>query len=193
MWDKHGWLNWFWQFLCEGLSTFNPKGFSYSHAWSCRVCEGRTSLCTGLDLKNLHGFSFAFNWLYFIQCLICFLWSMTFFIDMHKIDAISSDIDKVLSINPSGNVLVFGDFNVHHQDWLTNSFGFISFLLPQHLFYNGFLSIGKFWSCCCLSFHWLSNKLITRCPISLHTLWLFLSWLEWSSWSFERCSMGRHL
>ena len=24
-----------------------------------------------------------------------------------------------------------------------------------------FLSIGKFWSCCCLSFHWLSNKLKT--------------------------------
>ena len=27
MWDKLGWLNWFWQFLCERLSSFNPKGF----------------------------------------------------------------------------------------------------------------------------------------------------------------------
>ena len=27
VWDKPGWLNWFWQFLCERLSSFNPKGF----------------------------------------------------------------------------------------------------------------------------------------------------------------------
>ena len=27
MWDKPGWLNWFWQFLCERLSSFNLKGF----------------------------------------------------------------------------------------------------------------------------------------------------------------------
>ena len=29
-------------------------------------------------------------------------------------DSISSNIDEVLSINPSANVFVFGDFNVHH-------------------------------------------------------------------------------
>ena len=34
-------------------------------------------------------------------------------------DSISSSIDEVLSINPSANVFVFGDFNVHHKDWLT--------------------------------------------------------------------------
>ena len=33
-------------------------------------------------------------------------------------DAISSNIDEILSIKPSANVFVFGDFNVHHQDWL---------------------------------------------------------------------------
>ena len=27
LWDKPGWLNWFCQFLCERLSSFNPKGF----------------------------------------------------------------------------------------------------------------------------------------------------------------------
>ena len=27
MWGKPGWLNWFWQFPCERLSSFNPKGF----------------------------------------------------------------------------------------------------------------------------------------------------------------------
>ena len=33
-------------------------------------------------------------------------------------DPISSNIDEVLSINPFA-VFVFGDFNVHHKDWLT--------------------------------------------------------------------------
>ena len=37
--------------------------------------------------------------------------------------SISSNIDEVLSINPSANVFVFGDFNVHHKDWLTYSSG----------------------------------------------------------------------
>ena len=36
-------------------------------------------------------------------------------------DSISSNIDEVLSINPAANVFVFGDFNVHHKDWLTYS------------------------------------------------------------------------
>ena len=38
-------------------------------------------------------------------------------------DSISSNIDEVLSINPSANVFVFEDFNVHHKDWLTYSGG----------------------------------------------------------------------
>ena len=38
-------------------------------------------------------------------------------------DAISSNIDEFLSVNPSANVFVFGDFNVHHKDCLTHSGG----------------------------------------------------------------------
>ena len=38
-------------------------------------------------------------------------------------DSISSNIDEVLSVNPSANVLVFGDFNAHHKGWLTYSGG----------------------------------------------------------------------
>ena len=34
-------------------------------------------------------------------------------------DSISSNTDEVLSINPSANVFVIEDFNVHHNDWLT--------------------------------------------------------------------------
>ena len=38
-------------------------------------------------------------------------------------DSVSYNIDEVLLINPSANVFVFGDFNVHHKDWLTYSGG----------------------------------------------------------------------
>ena len=36
-------------------------------------------------------------------------------------DSISSNTDEVLSINPSADVFLFGDFNVHHKGWLTYS------------------------------------------------------------------------
>ena len=48
-------------------------------------------------------------------------------------DSISSNIDADLSINPSANVFVFGDFNVHHKDWLTHSGGTDK---PGELCYN---------------------------------------------------------
>ena len=38
-------------------------------------------------------------------------------------DYILSNKDVVLSINPSANMFVFGDFNVYHKDWLTSSGG----------------------------------------------------------------------
>ena len=37
--------------------------------------------------------------------------------------SISSNKDEFVSINPSANLFVFGDFNVHHKDWLTYSGG----------------------------------------------------------------------
>ena len=48
-------------------------------------------------------------------------------------DSISSNIDEVPSINPSANVFVFRDFNVHHKDWLTYSSGTDQ---PGELCYN---------------------------------------------------------
>ena len=47
-------------------------------------------------------------------------------------DSIASNIDEVLSINPSA-VFVFGDFNTHHKDWLTYSSGTDG---PGELCYN---------------------------------------------------------
>ena len=124
MWDKLGWLNWFWQFFSEGLSYFNFKGFSYSSAWFCSVCEGRTSFCTGLTSRELCRFLLMFSINFAsLSVLLLFPQLITFFIFMHIFDAILSRIDEVLSINPSANMFVFGDFNVHHKDWLTYSGG----------------------------------------------------------------------
>ena len=39
------------------------------------------------------------------------------------VDSVLSNIDEVLSINLSANVFVFGDFDIHHKDWLTYSGG----------------------------------------------------------------------
>lgn len=38
-------------------------------------------------------------------------------------DAISSNIEEAPSVNPCANVIVFGDLNVYHKDWLTYSRG----------------------------------------------------------------------
>ena len=50
-----------------------------------------------------------------------------------NIQGLHSNLDEVLSINPSANVFVFGDFNVHHKDWLTYSSGTDQ---PGELCYN---------------------------------------------------------
>ena len=48
-------------------------------------------------------------------------------------DSISSNIDEIFSINLFSNVFAFGDFNVHHKDWLTYSGGTG---WPGELYYN---------------------------------------------------------
>ena len=61
MWDKLGWLIWFWQFLCEGLSYFNLKRFYCSYARSSSLCdERRPSFCTGLISRKLCRFLLMF-------------------------------------------------------------------------------------------------------------------------------------
>ena len=49
-------------------------------------------------------------------------------------DSISSHIEEVKSINPSANMLVFGDFNVRHKNWLTFSGGTDRFGGPCYIF-----------------------------------------------------------
>ena len=63
--------------------------------------------------KTLPIVSYVFDWLYFTHCLTS-LCTVS--------NSISSNVDDVPFINPSA-VFVFGDFKVHHKDWLTYSGG----------------------------------------------------------------------
>ena len=72
MWEKLRWINWCWQSLCDWLSSFNLKGFCYSYACSCSLCEGRTSLCMWCISWKLYILSYVLDWLYWTQCLTSF-------------------------------------------------------------------------------------------------------------------------
>ena len=103
--DKLGWLNWFWQFLCEMLSFFYPKRFLY--AWSCRLCERRISFCMGLISGKLSGFLLMFlTRLTLLSVLLFFLYRSPSSLLCTIFYSISSNIDKLLFINPSANVFV---------------------------------------------------------------------------------------
>ena len=65
----------------------------------------------------------------FVDSFLCFrlalLYSLSYFVLLYLsppsflcavFDSISSNIDKIFSINPSANLFAFGDFNVHHKD-----------------------------------------------------------------------------
>ena len=64
------------------------------------------------------------DWLYFTQCLTSFS-SIDCLLCLcaRFLCSVLSDTDDVLSINPSANIFVFGDFNIHHKDWLMYSGG----------------------------------------------------------------------
>ena len=75
---------------------------------------------------------FQLTYLHSMSCFFFLYWSPSLYL-CTVFDCVSSNIDGVLLINPSGNVLVFGDFNVHHNDWLTYSGGIDQ---PSELCYN---------------------------------------------------------
>lgn len=75
MWDKRGWLNRFWKFLCEWLTSFSSKGFCYSYTWLCSLCEKVNSFCMWLDSIKICGFLFMFlTVFFFIQSHFFFLY-----------------------------------------------------------------------------------------------------------------------
>ena len=76
------------------------------------------------DLSSLQILTYVFDLLYFTQCLTSFSLYLSPSLSLCMVfDSISSNIDEVLWINRSADVFVFGNFNVHHKDWLTYSGG----------------------------------------------------------------------
>ena len=68
----------------------------------------------------------------YLNFRLAFLNAVSYFFFLHRSPSsllcmifysISSNIDEVLLINPSANVFVFGDFNIHHKNWLNYSGG----------------------------------------------------------------------
>ena len=121
MWDKLGWLNRSGDFSVTGyLPLVRKDSTTHMHGFAVCVKEG-LPFAWELSLKNsadsylcfrlalLHSVSYLFS-LYWSPSCLC----MVFY-------SVSSNIDEVLSINPSANLFVFGDFNVHHKDLLTCS------------------------------------------------------------------------
>ena len=92
----------------HGLSVYVKEGLPFARHLSQ---ENSTDSYLCFPLALLHSVSYFF-FLYQSPSSLCTIF-----------DPISSNIDEVLSINPSANVFVFGDFNVHHKDWLTYSGG----------------------------------------------------------------------
>ena len=105
------------------LPLIRKDSSTHMHGLAVYVKEGLT-FARDLSLENS-----ANSYLCFRPAL---LHSMSYFFFLYGspssslctvFDSISSNVDEVLSINPSPNVFVFGDFNVHHKDWLTYSGG----------------------------------------------------------------------
>ena len=89
----------------HGLAVYVKEGLPFT--WVLSLENSADSyLCFQLAL--LHSLSYLFFLYRSPSSALCTVF-----------DSISSNIDEVLSINPSANVFVFGGFNVHHQDWLT--------------------------------------------------------------------------
>ena len=92
------------------------------YAWSHSLCERRTSFCPRLIFRELCRFLLVFYfWLALFHSVsyFFFLYRSLSLSSCMVFNSISSIIDEVLSVNPSANVFVFGEFNVHHKDWLT--------------------------------------------------------------------------
>ena len=94
---------------------------THMHGLAVYVKEG-LPLARDLSLENSAGSYLCFR--------LALLHSVFYFFFLYQspssalctvFDSISSKIDEVLSINPSANVFVFEDFNVHHKNWLTYS------------------------------------------------------------------------
>ena len=101
------------------LAVYVNEGLCFAQDLSLEN-SADSDLCFRLAL--LHSVSYLFFLYASPSLLLCLLF-----------DSILSNIGEVLSINPSANVFVFGNFNIQHKDWLTYSGGTDR---PSELCYN---------------------------------------------------------
>ena len=160
---------WFWQFLCDGLSSFTPKELCYSYAWSCSLCKGRTG--QDLYLENSTDSYFCFR--------LALLHSVFYFFFLYQspssslctvFDSVSSNIVEVVSIDPSANMFVFGDFDVDHKEWwwLTFQLRSLTVTLTVVLFWIYLLMMLVF-VLEMLSFHWeILIMLLSQFRLTFH-------------------------
>ena len=107
----------FWFYFIKhrrGSDNFQKDSITHMHGFAVYVIEG-LSFARDLSLENS------------ADSYLCFrLASLSYFFFLYRLpsstlctvfDSISSNIEGVLSINPSANVFVFGDFNVHHKGY----------------------------------------------------------------------------
>ena len=104
----------------HGLAVYVKKALPLARDLSL---ENSADSCLCFRLALLHSVSYFFFLYRSPSSSLCTIF-----------DSISSNIYEVFSINPSANVFVFGDFHVHHKDWLTNSGGTDN--RPGELCYN---------------------------------------------------------
>ena len=93
----------------HGLPVYVKEGLPFAQDLSL---ENSTDSYLCFRMALLHSLSYFFFFYQSTSSSLCTVF-----------DSTSSNIDQVLSINPSANVFAFGDLNVHHKDWLTYSGG----------------------------------------------------------------------
>ena len=89
----------------HGLAVYMKEELPF--AWDLSL-ENSANSYVCFQLALLHSVSYFFFLYRSPSSALCMVF-----------DSISSNIDEVLSINPSANVFVSVDFNVQHKDWLT--------------------------------------------------------------------------
>ena len=141
-----------------------------------------------LSLEALQILTYVFEWLYFTQCFASFS-SIDHLLRLCAQFLILFHLTQIFLINTSANIFVFGDFNVHHKDWLTYSGrtdrpGELCYILsdltqminfptqiPDYYSHSPalldlFLSSDA--SICWLSFHCKILMMLSQFPLNLH-------------------------
>ena len=137
----------------HGLAVYVKEGLPFARGISLEN-SADSYLCFRLDLlQSVSYFFFLYRWPSSSLCTV--------------FDSISSNVDEILSIDPTANVFVFRNFNILHKDWLTYSGGtdrpgelviiFLSQMILLRLltFLLGSLTVTLAVPLFCICFFWL--------------------------------------